>query len=384
MVESVVNPFFTSRAFGAGIGNLAAAFLPTPDAEARRANLLSGADFNRARTEQIQGRMRAGRAAGSRLRAGTADPGTLAQVYADVLEGADPSLLSEIPAFVRGYGAAVGVDPGRLADLFVGAGGNFAHTEPGFMRADETDRRGQDVSAATARRGQDITAATTRDVATMREAGLDRRMAPEINPGNVVVVPPDSPLAPRADPQGRIAGPPRPPSLSEARGALVETFLNPPVDEDPAVQERRREILAPSVVGAETRANSGGGRVPLDVGGTDARAIDDQIAMNLPEGTALDDQAAALVRGRAAELYQQTRNLPLAVQQAVREFLAQNPPRTDSSWNPFSSRTFGAPQATAPAAPSAIPSPAQREVGRVYQTPRGPMEWTGTGWRPAS
>ena len=28
------------------------------------------------------------------------------------------------------------------------------------------------------------------------------------------------------------------------------------------------------------------------------------------------------------------------------------------------------------------PAPAQRVSGRVYQTPRGPMKWTGTGWLP--
>lgn len=47
-----------------------------------------------------------------------------------------------------------------------------------------------------------------------------------------------------------------------------------------------------------------------------------------------------------------------------------------------------APQPTAqPTAPAQIPSvevaprdPAQRTPGKVYQTPRGPLKWTGTGW----
>jgi len=31
----------------------------------------------------------------------------------------------------------------------------------------------------------------------------------------------------------------------------------------------------------------------------------------------------------------------------------------------------------------AVPPPAQRVVGSVYETPRGPMKWTGTGWVPS-
>lgn len=44
-----------------------------------------------------------------------------------------------------------------------------------------------------------------------------------------------------------------------------------------------------------------------------------------------------------------------------------------------------APPKTAPVAPAqstAIPAPAQRVPGTVYQTPKGPMTWTGTGWTP--
>lgn len=37
----------------------------------------------------------------------------------------------------------------------------------------------------------------------------------------------------------------------------------------------------------------------------------------------------------------------------------------------------------APAATAAVPPPAQRVPGQTYNTPRGPMKWTGTGWVPA-
>jgi len=40
-----------------------------------------------------------------------------------------------------------------------------------------------------------------------------------------------------------------------------------------------------------------------------------------------------------------------------------------------------APQGGGP--PPAPPAPAQRQPGQVYNTPRGPMRWTGTGWVPA-
>lgn len=32
--------------------------------------------------------------------------------------------------------------------------------------------------------------------------------------------------------------------------------------------------------------------------------------------------------------------------------------------------------------PQAVPPAAQRKAGQTYQTPRGPMRWTGTGWVP--
>jgi hypothetical protein len=34
----------------------------------------------------------------------------------------------------------------------------------------------------------------------------------------------------------------------------------------------------------------------------------------------------------------------------------------------------------APATTGEVPAPQQRVKDRVYQTPRGPMKWTGTGW----
>lgn len=42
----------------------------------------------------------------------------------------------------------------------------------------------------------------------------------------------------------------------------------------------------------------------------------------------------------------------------------------------------GTPPSAAPASSPGVPPPASREIGKKYQTPRGPMTWTGTGWTP--
>jgi hypothetical protein len=57
-------------------------------------------------------------------------------------------------------------------------------------------------------------------------------------------------------------------------------------------------------------------------------------------------------------------------------------------------KAYGAPQQAPIPAPGrgtldqqamgAIPAPTQRKVGTIYETPSGPMRWTGTGWLPAS
>jgi hypothetical protein len=46
-------------------------------------------------------------------------------------------------------------------------------------------------------------------------------------------------------------------------------------------------------------------------------------------------------------------------------------------------KAFGmtAPAASTQAQPQAIPAPADRKVGNVYQTPRGPARWMGNGWQ---
>lgn len=388
------NPFFTDPGLAQGFSSLAAAFMPNPNTEAQIAN----ARFAGARTAQIERGLTAAQTASDRLRtAPNADPSTIAPLFADILASADPALIQQLPAFMRGFGGAIGASPERVAQLFVGAGGDYANTQPGFERTDQTRRRGQDVSAGATLGAARIGADASRDVANINQAGQDRRFTTTARPGDIVTLPENSPIA-RPGQQGPVTlrGDERPQTLDQARAAQVAPFLNPPAGEDPAVATRRRELLNPQIVSAETRV--AGANAP-GVNGADVRAINDQIVAQLEDGTALDTAAAAFVRNRAAELMQQpgpTRdNIPLAVRAALEEFRAAGPPRTDSRLNPFSNRTYGVPQRTAPAAPTAppppaprdgaaaVPPPAQRQVNRIYDTPRGPMVWTGTGWVPA-
>ncbi|MBD9674945.1 hypothetical protein IB275_30490 [Pseudomonas sp. PDM21] len=100
--------------------------------------------------------------------------GNLQGGYENAIRSGNTALLKELPAVTRGYYAAgPEVDQGRLANLMLGAGGNYANTQPGFEAdqqrlldiADQqsADRRyGTDVGASTTMRGQDISAATQR------------------------------------------------------------------------------------------------------------------------------------------------------------------------------------------------------------------------------
>lgn len=63
----------------------------------------------------------------------------------------------------------------------------------------------------------------------------------------------------------------------------------------------------------------------------------------------------------------------------------------DEDGNPLSgAHEAGAPGATPPSAAATTPKtyataptdPKQRTIGQTYQTPKGPMDWTGTGWLP--
>lgn len=106
---------------------------------------------------------------------------------------------------------------------------------------------------------------------------------------------------------------------------------------------------------------------------------------------ALSKDPAKLAQARivAADTLQKTRNVAQAAQAFMQAMGLQQGSTLQnvSNGNPFTSDMqivppVGAtPAASQQAAPQPAPPPQQRQPGQVYQTPRGPMTWTGTGWR---
>jgi hypothetical protein len=372
MSGSYPNPFFTDPNIARGFGILARTFLPDPEGEAGRQARLGQARLSNTQADREQARLDAGQAASARMRTGQVDPGTMAQVFADILSGADPQTMQALPGFVRGYGASAGASPDRLAELFVGAGGAYENTQPGFDRTDTTRRRGQDVSAGATLGAARIGANATLEGVRLREAGNDRRHSIVARPGDTITAPENSPVAP-AGQQGPLTlrGDPRPLTRDAAIASLVPEFLNPPADEDPGVAQRRRELVAPSAAVADIRNQ---GR-PAPVVPTGAARQIEQVFANAITGAdgnsyAFDGEAQRWLAARAAEIWQSggdgvRGNTMGAVNQAIDEFLRLSPPRADSSLNPLSARRYSLPPSLrdgappSPAPPTGAPAPAQ-------------------------
>lgn len=115
----------------------------------------------------------------------------------------------------------------------------------------------------------------------------------------------------------------------------------------------------------------------------------------LPDGSALDNPATAaqkiktVVSALAAD-HEQERTLvndPNTLP-AERQRLVAHMHQIEATIKLFTSPQR-AQEAPPPAKRGAAPSagaqpPAQRQAGQVYPTPKGPMQWTGTGWLPAT
>jgi hypothetical protein len=296
--------------------------------------------------------MRGATAAGDRLRGGDVSPQNLGQVVADLVASGNPQMVAQAGAALRAFGGAAGADPDRMAQLFLGAGGAYENTQPGFMRTDETRRRGDDVRAGAtlgaARIGADGMLARTR----IEEQGRDRRFAVTARPGEYVTLPENSPVAP-AGQSGPVTlrGDPRPTTFDQARAGEVPAFLNPPAGEDPAAAQRRRELVAGNVVTAEVRA---GGAAARAVPAGAVRQIETVFSqpLTMRDGTVVTPDVAAQrwLRERAAALWQSgpegvRGNVEAAINEAFAEYEAAAPARTDRTWNPFSSARTGLPPA---------------------------------------
>jgi hypothetical protein len=487
------NPFFATP-IGQAAGALASAFGADPDGEATALARAAQARLYGAQTGEIENRLGMARSAGDRLRAGDYSPATLSQVIADMVSGADPRMAAAAGDVLRAFGGAAGAPPERLAQLFVGAGGNYAHTQPGFEAAQRTDLEQSRIAAGPgyARVAEDRRQFNSTHVPTL---GAD---------GNPV-------LTPRSQATG--AAPVL--SFDQARGVQVQPFVQG--TGTPEEQGRRAALVAPGVATAEVRnagridqirlqgqqalelqqlrddraagrldtqgrqrleqlelqnagrvqntqaqgqqridqitlqgqqraseieqrgeqqareaaargasavevaniraaatreaariraegqqaaaANRPAPAVPRAVADRITSTVSDVVELVDPDGQTrpyrVEPAARQWIQRRAAELWQSgpegvRGNPDAAIQEAIAELRANGAPRTDTSWLPSTRHLGLPPQGAQPpartegAAPEAVPPPAQRERGRIYETPRGPMIWTGTGWRPAS
>lgn len=153
----------------------------------------------------------------------------------------------------------------------------------------------------------------------------------------------------------------------------------------PTAEAAGRGAYAPAPGGGR------GGGTPLDVGPNDinnfGEMIDYRARTESGEDLPLDPMLEQRIIDRATQIYQQTRNAGPAFNQAWEEVVGGRglePQGGDPGrwWMPFDSKPDT--RLGVPTPDPAQQPPAQRVRGQVYDTPRGPMTWTGTGWVPAT
>ncbi len=106
-------------------------------------------------------------------------------------------------------------------------------------------------------------------------------------------------------------------------------------------------------------------------------------ALSEKEGEALRNASAALDRSQDMESYKTAlKNYKAALgatkNRLAQTFLQEYAPVMQQGGAQPQGAPGGQPQAQAPA----VPPPQARQPGQRYNTPRGPMTWTGTGWVP--
>lgn len=293
-------------------------------------------------------------------------------------------------------GAANGIDPKTVAqsflsmsqmiphsnsdsmDFHIAAGGGPVGTDQSFTegRQDELIGRKEDLA----------TSLNAADNATSRantNAGITAENKRFYNPATVNAGPGDT--VTMFDELGQ---PKR--TLS---GVPTETTAKGQVFQDVA---SGKSPVTPSISAAFKLAGSAD--KPPGLGFNTGGDIDNEIKAQIGDA-GIDAQTQTAVRARASQLYQQNQLNPTdAVRQALQE-LTQTGTSGSDDWIPFNEspavmpkQTMAAPQAKAPAqpgkgsgatAPTTVPPAGQRKAGQIYPTPKGPMIWTGTGWRPA-
>lgn len=150
--------------------------------------------------------------------------------------------------------------------------------------------------------------------------------------------------------------------FDEATGQPYKAQFNPTTGQWSRVGGVKKEKAA-EIIGADAKHIAELAKVVPDIIAADYPAIDK------------GDIAAADLRAIADTALKLTQADPsLSDDDAVR-LAAKN-----LGFSQVNTGPFGVFEEFRRAAPSAVPAPAQRQVGAIYQTPKGPLRWEGNGW----
>ena len=111
----------------------------------------------------------------------------------------------------------------------------------------------------------------------------------------------------------------------------------------------------------------------------DYMAPDDKARVEVRAVEILADQGYMLPTAKAVDLAIQDLG-GLSRDDGKRRFRFNKDPSVTLGGGQPQGRPQGQPQGQPTPTQADIPPPAQRRVGQVYDTPRGPLMWTGEGW----
>ena len=293
-------PYYQNSLYGRGVPSYAEqlspladvfkAFAPNPMRDLQIQGYVSKANLEKIKGSEITNRLDGQKHAADAWR----DNDT-SEAYASILQGGDAQQMAALPEFTRGGYAARGirdsgaVDQSTLANLVVGAGGNYKDTQLGFT-ADQGRQLQQNVNTTNASRyGSELQAGASR-------YGADQQLTGRIYDANVGLLKPVG---------GRYgAGTGAGTSVGGSQG-------KPPV-------------LAPKMLtemDAQIRAQLPGGFDPVETDMADANA-----------------RAGAYMRDPNSPAFG---NPAMATQLAYRDTFGDDP-KTEGEWNPFSDNTVAA------------------------------------------
>lgn len=366
--------------YGQAAATLASVFAPDPAAQARLQAMLIESKLNGEKITDTQNRRTYMNASADKY-----GQGDVQGAMAEAFRSGDADLIKNLPGFTTGFyasGDPAGVDQQRLSNMVVGSGGQYQDSQLGqeFLETGTNSRNAADNSRALQQTG--MTAAASRyghdqDLAGARYTADQRLVGDLALPGLKAAAEAKSPSPPStieaalvrmANPDGSIA---LPGGQTTDLGSLFNTkeANAQRAPKDPLQQAVARDKLAGS---ASSLLDAATADFPLDPA-VRAQIID--AAVRAVES----GQAASIEQAIAAQgSLQQTGNWGTAPNQTVLQPPALPPIQTPGP-------KPGATMTAQPGVqlPADIPPPAQREVGKVYQTPKGPMIWQGAGWTPA-